>query len=141
MASLARVRAQNWRITYDEEIDIDELARFVADRIQYSTLFGGLRPFGIMLLIAGVDKKGKHIFELDPSGACYGWKAISLGRGSEAAMKLLKQKYKDNLNLQQTIKLVNEIMKKVEKDVIIEYAIIEEKVKKLSEEEVEKILK
>ncbi len=140
LTNLARIRAQNHRITYDEEIDVSELTRFLADRIQYSTMFGGLRPFGVMLLVGGIDKKGKHIFELDPSGAFYGWKALALGRGSEAAMKILRQKYKENLERDSAIKLALEVLKKVEKNVIIEILLIEEKIKKLTEAEIEKYL-
>ena len=125
LAKIARYRAQSYTLTYDEKIDVGELARFIGDEMQQFTMYGGLRPFGVWLIISGVDFKGAHVFEIEPSGAIFEWKAVAIGRQSEAAMKILKQKWKENMNREDSIELAKEILKKVEKDATIEIVYIE----------------
>ena len=62
----ARIRAQNYRITYDEEIDVIEVVKDIADYMQMFTMYGGLRPFGVVMMMGGVDKTGKHQKVLNP---------------------------------------------------------------------------
>lgn len=136
-----RIRAQVHRITYEEPIDVWNLARVIGDRMQLSTLYAGLRPYGVTILIGGVDKTGKHLIESDPSGMLYEWKAYAIGRGSSIANKILAQKWREDLTEKEAIKLVVEIMEKTEKEKKsnIDMAVIREadkKFKKLSEKEI-----
>jgi proteasome alpha subunit len=91
LIEMARIRAQVHRITYEEPIDVWSLAKAIGDRMQYSTLIAGLRPFGISILIGGVDKSGVHLVETDPSGMIFGWHAHAIGRGATQAKKILEQ--------------------------------------------------
>ncbi|MEM5830065.1 MAG: archaeal proteasome endopeptidase complex subunit alpha [Candidatus Aenigmatarchaeota archaeon] len=128
LAKIARYRAQSYAITYDEKIDVGELAKYIGDEMQQFTMFGGLRPFGTWLIIAGIDVKGKHVFEIEPSGTIFEWKAIAIGRQSEAAMKILRQKWKEDMDREEAIDFARDILKKLEKDAIIEIAYIEKDV-------------
>lgn len=146
LANQARIKAQIHRITYDEAIDIWSLARVIGDRMQLSTLYAGLRPFGVSFLIGGVDKTGTHLIESDPSGMLYEWHAYAIGRGGVIANKILKQKWKHDLTEKEAIDLTIDIISKTEKEKkenAIDIAIIKkgERFKKLSEEEIKKILK
>ena len=109
-------------MTYNEPIDIWGIARVIGDRMQLSTMYGGLRPFGVSFIIGGVDKTGVHLIEADPSGSLFEWKATAIGRGSQAATKILKQKWRENMSKEEAIKLAEEILKKVEKAGILEIA-------------------
>ena len=71
----ARVTAQVNKITYDEDISVEMLVKKICDYKQNFTQYGGARPFGTALLIAGVDDQGVHLFETDPSGALVSYKA------------------------------------------------------------------
>jgi len=51
----ARIEAQASRITYGEAIGVELLAKKICDFKQLYTQHGGVRPFGIALLIAGVN--------------------------------------------------------------------------------------
>jgi len=82
----ARLEAQINRLTYDEPISIKELAKKICDFKQQFTQFGGVRPFGVSLLIAGVDKEPK-LFETDPSGALLEYKATAIGAGRNTVME------------------------------------------------------
>lgn len=140
LINFARLRAQSHKLTYDEEIDVWGIARVLGDRMQLSTLYGGLRPFGVSFLIGGVDKTGTHLIEADPSGSLFEWKATAIGRGSQMAMKILKQKWNENLTKGDAIKLAVEILSKVEKKGKIEIVVITkgEKFTRLSEDELSK---
>lgn len=142
----ARVRAQVHKITYEEPIDVWGLARLIGDRMQYSTLIAGLRPFGVSFIIGGVDKTGNHLIESDPSGMLFEWHAYALGRGALVANKIFKQKWKEGMSDKEAVKLAMEIIAKTEKEKkedAIDIAIIgkDGKFMKLSQEDIKKELK
>ena len=111
----ARIKSQIHRITYEEPIDVVSLAKFVADKMQLSTLYAGLRPYGTTLLIGGMDSK-PHLIEVDPSGMIYEWQAYAIGRGASVANKILKEKWKPGMSFEQAKKLAEEILQKTEKE-------------------------
>lgn len=142
LTNQARVRAQIHRITYEEAMDIWSLARSIADRMQISTLYAGLRPYGVSFLVGGVDATGIHLIEVDPSGMLYEWYAYVIGRGSAPANKILRQRWKPNLSETEALKIALDIISKTEKDGEADIAIIrveDKKFKRLSEEEIKKI--
>jgi proteasome alpha subunit len=139
----SRVKAQVHKITYEEPIDTWGVARVVGDRMQLSTLYAGLRPFGVALLIAGVDQSGAHLIESDPSGMLYEWQAYAIGKGGTVANKIFGQKWKPNMDENAAVKLAIDVMNKTEKgkDTILDIAVIKSgsKFKKLSEDDIKKI--
>jgi proteasome alpha subunit len=139
----ARIKAQVHGITYEEPIDVWSLARVIGDRMQLSTLYAGLRPFGVSLLIAGTDSSGPHLIEADPSGMLYEWRAYSTGKGTTIANKILNQKWKPNMSKADAIKLASDIISKTEKEKkesVLDIAVIEKgKFKKLSTDELKKV--
>ncbi|MCS7135028.1 MAG: archaeal proteasome endopeptidase complex subunit alpha [Candidatus Aenigmarchaeota archaeon] len=115
LVNLLRVKAQVHKITYEEPIDVWSLAKSLGDRMQVSTLYAGLRPFGVSFLIGGVDHAGQHLIESDPSGMLFEWLAYSIGRGAPIANKVFKEKYKDGMDEKTALKLMMEAIKKSEK--------------------------
>src|SRR2546426_875917 len=97
LVDYARLVAQINKVTYSEKIGVDLLVKRICDYKQNYTQYGGVRPFGTALLVAGVDDLGTHLFETDPSGALVSYKAGSIGQGRQAVMELLEEKYKDNM--------------------------------------------
>ncbi|HLE95800.1 MAG TPA: archaeal proteasome endopeptidase complex subunit alpha [Candidatus Thermoplasmatota archaeon] len=91
----ARVDAQMNRVTYDERIGLEALVKKVCDFKQTYTQYGGVRPFGTALLIAGVDGSGTHLFETDPSGALMSYKASGIGAGRMQVMEMFEAEYRD----------------------------------------------
>lgn len=147
LANIGRVRAQVHKITYEEPIDVWGLARVIGDRMQISTLYAGLRPFGISFIIGGVDKFGVHLIETDPSGMLYEWRAYAIGRGGVIANKILKQKWKETMDEKEAVKLAIDIISKTEKEKKLSATDIviirkeENKFIKLNEEDIKKYLK
>jgi proteasome alpha subunit len=101
----ARVEAQSNRVTYDEAVPVEMLAKRICDYKQSYTQFGGGRPFGTALLVAGVDSTGARLFETDPSGAIIEYRASAVGSGRQPAMELLEKEYKESLTVEQAIQL------------------------------------
>jgi len=108
----ARIEAQIHRITYNEQIPVEVLVKRICDFKQNYTQYGGVRPFGTALLVAGVDQQGTHLFETDPSGALMAYKAGSIGAGRNTVMSVFEEKYEPNLNLDGAIALGMEALMK-----------------------------
>lgn len=114
LTDYARVRAQVNRITYSEPIEILALVKDISDRKQRFTQIGGVRPYGVSMLIVGSDGSS-HLFETDPSGTIREWKAHSIGRGAKDAKKVLIDEYKDSLKKEEAITLALKALKTGEK--------------------------
>jgi len=77
----ARKSAQAYFRTYREDQPVSQLVKSTAGVMQEYTQSGGVRPFGVSLLVAGCDADGTpHLFQVDPSGAYFGWKATAIGK-------------------------------------------------------------
>lgn len=137
----ARVKAQVNKITFNEPISIKSLAKMISFKKQQYTQIGGIRPYGVSFLIAGVDEK-EHLFETDPSGALREWLARSVGRGAKLANQILEKEYKEDISREEAIDFGIKIMKKCEKKVEVNsldvVTVEKNKFKKLSEEEIKK---
>ncbi|PIY60406.1 proteasome subunit alpha, partial [Candidatus Woesearchaeota archaeon CG_4_10_14_0_8_um_filter_47_5] len=77
----AQVKAQQHRVTYDVPIDILTVVKSICDLKQICTQSGGLRPFGVSLLITGIDEQGCKLFETDPTGIFFQYRATVIGEG------------------------------------------------------------
>lgn len=144
----ARVEAQINKMTYDEPIGVEVLSKRVCDYKQTYTQYGGVRPFGTALLIAGVDDNQARLFETDPSGALLEYKATGIGAGRNEVMEVFEKSYREEINLEDGILLGLDALHSTSEGVFdastIEIGVIELKTKrfkKLSFEEVEKYVK
>lgn len=125
----SRIKAQIHKITYDEKIDTPTLAKYISDLKQMHTQYAGLRPMGVSFLIVGMDG-APLIFETDPGGSMFEWKAQAIGRGVETARKILEKEWKDGMDREKAISLALRALEKAEKDIRkedIEIAVIDEK--------------
>jgi len=101
----ARKEAQVHRVNYGENIAVEMLTKKVCDYEQNYTQYGGARPFGTALLMAGADDLGIHLFETDPSGALVAYKASCIGVGRPVVMDLLEKDFKDDMSYDAALKL------------------------------------
>jgi len=101
----ARKIAEQYQQLYGETIPTVQLVQRVAVVMQEFTQSGGVRPFGVSLLIAGVDPhSGKpHLYQCDPSGAYFAWKATALGKNYLNAKTFLEKRYSETLELDDVI--------------------------------------
>lgn len=142
----ARVEAQINRIYYGEKTPVELLVKKICDFKQTYTQYGGVRPFGTALLVAGIDNNDAKLFETDPSGALIAYKAGAIGEGRNAVLELFEKKYKEDMNENEVIMLALEALRKATEGEpsaqTVEIGIIKkgEKFRKLSIEEVQKYL-
>jgi len=125
-----RIKAQVYRLTYDEPINVLGMVMEISDLMQLYTQYGGVRPFGVALLLGGIDEKGPQLFEIDPSSTFYGWKAQAIGRGAPEALKVLRRGWKEKMSKEDAIKLSIQALKAGEKGVKpaeVEMGIVDEK--------------
>ncbi|MEA5037643.1 hypothetical protein SDC9_20349 [bioreactor metagenome] len=105
----ARIESQINRVSYGEPIDVETLAKKLCDHMQSYTLFGGARPYGTALLIAGAESSPSgpkyHLFETDPSGTLLEYSATGIGIGRPAVIKLFEQEYKETCTAEDAVLL------------------------------------
>jgi len=140
-----RVFCQSNRLLYDEPADIEALIGTLSSRIQVYTQHGGIRPFGVSLIVAGVDTTGPKLMTTDPSGSYRGYKARALGRNADKANSLLDEKYVEGLSMDDAIRLGIEAVDAASGGKVtpatVKVAVIPSEArvfKRLSEEEIEK---
>jgi proteasome alpha subunit len=144
LVDYARVKCQVNRITFSEPIEVSALVKDICDRKQKFTQMGGIRPFGVTLLVAGADAV-PHLYETDPSGTMREWRAHAVGRGSKEAKKVLMDEFKDNFTKEKAIDLALKSLKSGEKKLIlrsVEVGVVEGgKFKELDRNELKEVLK
>jgi proteasome alpha subunit len=113
LVDYVRLDAQINKITYSERIPVSILAKKICEFMRLHTQYAGLRPFGVSLLIAGIDESGIHLYETDPSGALIGYKAGGIGGGKTAVTEIFEDNYKDDMSRSQAVLLGLETLKKV----------------------------
>lgn len=101
----ARIECQINRVSYDEPIDVETLAKKLCDHMQVYTMFGGARPYGTALLIAGMFDGEGRLFETDPSGTLLEYKATGIGTGRPAVMKVFEEEYNEEASMEDAILL------------------------------------
>jgi 20S proteasome subunit alpha 6 len=79
------------RMTYDRAISLSEIVGRIGARAQRNTQFYGRRPYGVGLLIAGVDGRGPHLYEFQPSGLTQEMVACAIGARSQMARTYLER--------------------------------------------------
>ena len=95
----ARVFSQGNKITYDEPVEVETVAKHLADQCHQFTQYSGVRPYGVALIIAGVDIKGESIYVTDPSGTFVPYAAVAIGASSEEVSEFLEKSYDADLDL------------------------------------------
>ena len=96
----ARFFSQSNRLTYDEPIEVETVAKHLADQSHQFTQYSGVRPYGVALIIAGIDQKGASIYVTDPSGTYVSYAAVSIGENSDAVTEFLEKNYKSDMTLE-----------------------------------------
>lgn len=100
----AQVKAQQYRVTYDSPIDPQDIVKDICDLKQLCTQSGGLRPFGVSVLVAGINDEPK-LFETDPTGIFFQYKATAIGEHEPEVEEILHKEYKESLTVDEGIRL------------------------------------
>ncbi|MCF7862356.1 archaeal proteasome endopeptidase complex subunit alpha [Candidatus Woesearchaeota archaeon] len=107
----AQLKAQQHKVTYDSPIDVLSIVKDACNLKQVCTQSGGLRPFGVSLLVAGIDDGVPKLYETDPIGIYFQYKASVIGEGESVIEEVLQKEYKDDITIEQALRLAIKAMK------------------------------
>ncbi|KAF8412705.1 hypothetical protein HHK36_000673 [Tetracentron sinense] len=99
----SRKQAEQYHRLYKEQIPVTQLVRETAAVMQEFTQSGGVRPFGVSLLVAGFDDNGPQLYQVDPSGSYFSWKASAMGKNVSNAKTFLEKRYTDDMELDDAV--------------------------------------
>lgn len=108
----AQLKAQQHSVTYDSKIDILSIVKDIADLKQVCTQSAGLRPFGVSLLIAGVEEDNSaKLYLTEPYGIYFQYRAAVIGEGEPEIEPILQKKYKPTLTIKEGLKIAVDALK------------------------------
>ena len=109
----SQIKAQQHRVTYDAPVDTGTIVKDICNLKQLCTQSAGLRPFGVSVLVAGIDHDGPRLFETDPTGIFFEYKASVIGEGEVEVEDILHKQYKPTITIEEGLKLCITALKKV----------------------------
>lgn len=150
----ARVECNHYKFVHNENINIKSCVELISElALDFSNLSDNKRkkimsrPFGVALLIGGVDKTGPNLWYTEPSGTNTRFLAASIGSAQEGAELLLQEGYNSNMTFKEAEILALTVLRQVMEDKLsstnVEIAAIKKDEKnfyKYTSEDIEKII-
>jgi 20S proteasome subunit alpha 4 len=99
LVNRVRVEAQSYCLTMEDSPSVDYIARYIARLQQQYTQQGGVRPFGIATLVAGIGASAAEpnkpfLYQTDPAGTHSRWKAQVIGgRNAKSLREFLEKQF------------------------------------------------
>jgi proteasome alpha subunit len=120
----ARIKAQSYWLTYEEPVPAEAVAEHICDKKAELTQGGGIRPYGVAMIIGSVDHDNTpRLFVTDPVGTYWGFLAAVIGKGTARAGEylekhlILEDNYARDKSLSEAIKIaVNALRESSEKE-------------------------
>ena len=145
----SQLKAQQHAVTYDSKIDVLSIVKDICDLKQICTQSAGLRPFGVSLLVAGVEEDGTmKLFLTEPYGLYFQYKAAVIGEGDTEIEPILQKKYKPTMSVDDGIKFGLGLMKdflkgefNVERVDVVHISNNDKRFTKLSDDEIKGMMK
>ncbi len=107
-----RQAAQSHRMVYGEVKSLEAIAKELSSYMLQATFYGGVRPYGVSLLIGGIDTD-RRLYEVGPDATILGYKANAIGFGKKIATDMLIKEYKDGMSTDESLQLGIKIINKV----------------------------
>lgn len=118
LVDLARIESQRHKLAYSESASVEAISKELCDLMQVYTQYGGIRPFGVSLLVAGIDSQPR-LYEAEPSGALTGYLADAIGSGKKEVEEFFEKEYKQSLKQDEAIALAIKALRKSSSDLKI----------------------
>lgn len=112
----AQLLAQQHKVTYDSPIEPELVIKDIANVKQQFTQYGGARPFGVSIMLAGINQKKPELFTSDITGNYFSYHANAIGENDEKIKDELRKKYRPDLTIKKGIKLALDIFKEIQGD-------------------------
>jgi proteasome alpha subunit len=141
----AQVLSQQHRVTYDSPIEPEAIISEISKVQQQFTQYGGARPFGVSIMIAGLKDGNPELFQSNITGNYLKYFANAIGEQDSEIKKEIRKKYKKDLSIAQGVKIAKEILKEIQKDnfeldrIEVIYLKKDQKLKRFEGKEIENI--
>ncbi len=103
MCDKGRKEVQKYWLELKDQMPVSQFVRNIASVAQEYTQSGGVRPFGVALLVAGYDDQGPQLYQVDPSGSYWAWKASAIGTNAKNARNFLEKRYDPQMEIEDAI--------------------------------------
>eukprot|EP01113_Clastostelium_recurvatum_P049610 TRINITY_DN921_c0_g1_i2.p1 TRINITY_DN921_c0_g1~~TRINITY_DN921_c0_g1_i2.p1 ORF type:complete len:249 (-),score=71.52 TRINITY_DN921_c0_g1_i2:130-876(-) len=113
LVNKAREEARSYKNMYDEPVPARTLNERMSQYMQQHTLYGSVRPFGCSILLGVYDKKGPHLYMIEPSGVSYGYFGVAIGKARQAAKTEIEKLNLSNLTAREALVEVARIIHSV----------------------------
>jgi len=110
LLSRVRIECQSHYLRLDEPSRPEEVARYISSIQQRYTMRGGRRPFGLTILVAGIQNNKPVLFTCDPAGVYFQWNAVAAGKNSKELTKHIEENYKEGLDERAAVKLAMQVL-------------------------------
>lgn len=110
----AQVLSQQHRVTYDSPIEPELIIKDISNVKQQFTQYGGARPFGVSLMVAGINSKRPELYTSDVTGNYLSYYSNAIGENDEKIREILREKYKPDLTIKRGVKLALDILKEMQ---------------------------
>jgi len=117
LIDILRREAQVNRASYQEPIGVETIVRRLCDEMQKYTQQGGVRPFGVSVVVGGIEDGEPRVFETDPSGSFYEWRATAIGEKSAEIKEKFEKEYEDGMSLDEAVTLAYEAVEETNEEV------------------------
>lgn len=115
--NFCRSEAQNYRLTYAVPPPASYIAKSLGERLQKVTQKGGQRPFGTSIIIGEIDpNETNNLIQIEPSGMINYYKANCVGKNNKVILEILEKEYKDNMRIEEGLKLCGKAMNEIIED-------------------------
>ncbi len=113
LVNQARLISQQHRVTYDTPVDVESVIREISDIKQQYTQHPGVRPFGVAIIIAGVNGNDSKLYTSDITGNYFEYLAVAIGENDDKIKEILRKKYRKDIKVEEALKLGFETFKEV----------------------------
>ena len=112
----AQVLAQQHRVTYDSDVEPELIIKDISNTKQQFTQYGGARPFGVSLMLAGINRKKPELYTSDVTGNYFSYNANAIGEKDDEIKDILREKYSADLTMKEGVKIALDIFKEIQGD-------------------------
>jgi proteasome alpha subunit len=110
----AQILAQQHRLTYDSPIEPELIIKEISNIKQQFSQYGGARPFGVSLMVGGINRGKAELYSSDVTGNYLSYYAMAIGDSDERIREKLRAKYTKDLTIKKGIKLALEIFEEIQ---------------------------
>jgi proteasome alpha subunit len=110
----SQVLAQQHRITYDSSIESESIIKEISNIKQQFTQYGGARPLGVFLMIAGINRKKPELYTSNITGNYFSYNANAIGENDDKIKEKLREEYSKDLTIKKGVKLALKIFKEIQ---------------------------